>query len=291
MSQNDRPAEMHSSDDAGDMDDLILGLSELEDNDGLEELSQAYAQLLAEQELLNAGITTGLKPLGTEADTPAAGWAAGSSPASAQIPAPKSSEASNPDTYVDLRRLVEAARTGESEDRVAVTPMRIVEALLFVGAADNSPLSGRLIASLMRGVSPEEVDTLVDDLNKNYESDGSAYRITREALGFRMELASTHANLRQRFYGQIREAKLPQPVIDVLALVAYHQPVARKQVEKLIGNACGSALNQLLRRNLIQLAKEPDVGPVYRTTPRFLELFDLGSLEDLPQSESMDSNS
>lgn len=291
MSQNDRPAEMHSSEDAGDMDDLILGLSELEDNDGLEELSQAYAQLLAEQELLNAGITTGLKPLGTEADTPAAGRAAGSSPASAQIPAPKSSEASNPDTYVDLRRLVEAARTGESEDRVAVTPMRIVEALLFVGAADNSPLSGRLIASLMRGVSPEEVDTLVDDLNKNYESDGSAYRITREALGFRMELASTHANLRQRFYGQIREAKLPQPVIDVLALVAYHQPVARKQVEKLIGNACGSALNQLLRRNLIQLAKEPDVGPVYRTTPRFLELFDLGSLEDLPQSESMDSNS
>lgn len=281
--------ELSSSEDAGDMDDLILGFSGLGDTNSLDELSQAYAQLLAEQEVLNIDIASGLKPSAVDAAASAAVLASRVHPGQSQ-----GTDHSNPttaDSYVDLRRMVEAARVGESEDRVAVTPNRILESLLFVGAADNTPLSGRLLASLMRGVSPEEVESMVDALNKSYESEGAAYRINREALGFRMELAPSHASLRQRFYGQIREAKLPQPVIDVLALVAYHQPVTRKQVEQLIGNACGAALNQLLRRKLIELAKEPSVGAVYRTTSRFLELFELGSLDDLPQSESVDTNS
>lgn len=290
MSNNDPLDDvLNSSADAGDMDDLILGFSGLGETNSLDELSQAYAQLLAEQEILNIDIASGLKPSASDTASSAAIPTSRVHPGKSQET--DQSDLKPADSYIDLRRMVEAARVGESEDRVAVTPSRIIESLLFVGAADNSPLSSRLIASLMRGVSPEEVESTVDALNKSYESEGAAYRINREALGFRMELSPSHAGLRQRFYGQIREAKLPQPVIDVLALVAYHQPVTRKQVEQLIGNACGAALGQLLRRRLIQLNKEPSLGAVYRTTSRFLELFELGSLDDLPQSESVDTNS
>lgn len=284
-------------DEVGSMDDLIFGLSELDDSPGLEELSQAYAQLLADQEQSNVNISLSLPtPGGTQSSIPGSpSRLGGSGFVSHETPRLDSKATDSPDKnsdkFQDLRRMVEAARVGQSDDRVAVTPSRIVESLLFVGAADNSPLSGRVIASLMRGVSPEEVDGIVDELNKGYETDGSAYRITRQTMGFQMELAPTHAGLRQRFYGQVREAKLPQPVIDVLALVAYHQPIGRKQVEKLFGNSCGSSLNQLLRRNLIQFSKEPELGAVYRTTDRFLELFDLESLDDLPQSESIETNS
>lgn len=302
MAQDAKPDDdPHQGDAAGSMDDLIFGFSELDDSYGLEELSQAYAQLLAEQDQLNVNLSASLPQIGgstnsrfndpssSETSSPRSISTTESGPSLAQKQAELPVQPA--DRYLDLRRMVEAARSGEPDDRVAVTPIRIVESLLFVGADDNSPLSGRVIASLMRGVSPEEVDSMVDDLNKGYESDDAAYRIVRHPLGFQMELAPSHASMRQRFYGQVREAKLPQPVIDVLALVAYHQPVARKQVEKLIGSPCGSALNQLLRRNLIQLSKEPELGAVYRTTARFLELFDLGSLDDLPQSESIDSNS
>jgi segregation and condensation protein B len=76
----------------------------------------------------------------------------------------------------------------------------------------------------------------------------------------------------------------------VLALVAYHQPVSKREIEKLMGGPCSGSLNQLLRRNLISLTKEPaPVGAVYRTTSRFLDLFDLESLDDLPRSESWES--
>jgi segregation and condensation protein B len=290
--------------DSGNMDDLIFGLSELDDANSLEELSQAYAQLLIEQDLLNVDLSTGLSspvtgpPVSTPGHDSANGQAGpvkGPKSATAMNDGhhrgPRAPESRDVDGYVDLRPMVEAARLGEPEDRVAITPQRILEAILFVGTEDNSPLSGRLLASLMRGISAEEVETMVDDLNQFYLADGSAYRIVRETLGFRMELAPTHASLRQRFYGQVREAKLPQTVIDVLALVAYHQPVAKKQIEKLIGSPCAAPLNQLLRRNLIQVTKESELGMVYRTTQRFLDLFDLDSLDDLPQSESLDADS
>lgn len=301
----DTPSEDDMLSDSENMDDLIFGLSGLDDANNLEELSQAYAQLLAEQDLLNVNIASELRPRSvtphdphgnatnrTEEPRPLAKPSRGTDLGQGPQGNPSDASESTPatDAYVDLRRMVEAARLGEPEDRVPVTPQRILEAILFVGTEDNSPLTGRLLASLMRGISIEEVDSMVDELNRGYESDGTAYRVVRESLGYRMELAASHVSMRQPFYGQVREAKLPQSVIDVLALVAYHQPVARKQVEKLIGNPCGSHLNQLLRRNLIQLTKVPELGAVYRTTPRFLELFGLDSLEDLPHSESFDSS-
>ncbi len=318
------PDEWLESTDGESMEDLLAGFADLDDTCSLEDLSQAYAQLLADQERLTESLSP--ETLGggrardranaaTDSDAtrtnagagaaPALRLADGAGPAAGSqneidrgtedesksaadaVLAPGSSPAS---ALSDLRRLIESAAGQESEDRVAITPIRILEALLFVGTPDNTPLSGRQLAALMRGVSPEEIDAYVDQLNAQYQTEGAAYGIAKESTGYCLELATTHAHMRNRFYGQVREVKLAQPVIDVLALVAYHQPVNKREIEKLLGAPCGGSLSQLLRRNLIALTKEAaPVGAVYRTTPRFLDLFDLESLEDLPRSESWES--
>lgn len=320
--ESEEPEEWLDSAEAESMEDLLAGFADLDDACSLEDLSQAYAQLLADQERLTeslGGTPAGLSPPlsgagqaiqrpsergaeqggGTTGETRTAG--AGTSRlavsgSGGSVDAGAAGEAGEPvvtgpaAALGDLRRLIESAAGQESEDRVAITPLRILEALLFVGTPDNTPLSGRQLAALMRGVSPEEIDAHVDQLNMQYAAEGAAYSIVKETAGYRLELAASHAAMRNRFYGQVREVKLAQPVIDVLALVAYHQPVSKREIEKLMGGPCSSSLNQLLRRNLIGLTKEPaPLGAVYRTTSRFLDLFDLESLDDLPRSESWES--
>jgi len=295
------------------MDDLIDGLAGLGDGYDLEDLSRAYAQLLADQELMSESLDA--EPANTADENvlgPGHGHGARERAAIDQSDRKSAESAGSPvgslsglvshspptrvvepnadaARVIDLRRSLGHLTDGDAEDRVAITPQRIVESILFVGTPDNSPISGRLLASLMRGVSPDEIQAYVEELNASYRADGSAFYIATELLGYRLEVAATHSALRNQFYGQVREVRLAQPVIDILAIIAYHQPIAKGAVEKLIGSPCGGSLNQLLRRKLISLVKEPGVGAVYRTTERFLELFDLDSLDDLPQSEAVDS--
>lgn len=184
----------------------------------------------------------------------------------------------------------EVSKAEEKEERAEedeeVSPRGILEAMLFVGNPDNTPLTPRRIASLMRGVSPEEIDDLVVELNELYETQQAAYRIISESGGYRMVLDDSLAVVRNKFYGRIKEAKLSQAVIDVLSIVAYKQPITRDQLEELRGAPCGSILGQLLRRNLLKLeiTNEKPKRKLYRTTERFLKLFHLESLDDLPRS-------
>ena len=83
--------------------------------------------------------------------------------------------------------------------------------------------------------------------------------------------------------------RLSQSVIDVLAVVAYNQPVTRDQVDKIRGRSSGSVLNQLVRRELLSIEPgktDPKVR-YYSTTDRFLDLFHLEEIADLPQSHEV----
>ncbi len=172
-----------------------------------------------------------------------------------------------------------------------VSPRSILEAILFVGVPDSEkPLSVRQVASLMRDVSPSEVTQLVRELNAQYEEEDAAYRIIQDKNSLRMELVADCQPVCEGFYGEIRKVRLSQQAIDVLAIVAYHQPTTREHVSGLRGRDCGGILSQLVRRELLSVDPDPENSRVrlYRTTDRFLKLFGLESLEDLPQSvESM----
>lgn len=175
----------------------------------------------------------------------------------------------------------------DEQDDGQVTPESIVEAMLFVGHPQNEPLTARLIASYLRGVSPNEVDQLIGELNATYQQQGAAYHIVSDDVGYRMVLREDLGWLRDAFYGRVREAKLTQAAIDLLAIVAYHQPVERTRVDALRGQPSGGILNQLVRRELlsVELTQDKPRKKLYRTTERFLDLFGLDSIEDLPSYE------
>jgi segregation and condensation protein B len=172
-----------------------------------------------------------------------------------------------------------------------VSPRTILEALLFVGVPESAkPLTVRQVASLMRDVSPSEVTQLVRELNAQYEQEDAAFRIIQDKNTLRMELVEACQPVCEGFYGEIRKVRLSQQAIDVLAIVAYHQPTTREHVSELRGRDCGGILSQLVRRELLSVDPDPENSRIrlYRTTDRFLRLFGLESLEDLPQSaESM----
>lgn len=88
-----------------------------------------------------------------------------------------------------------------------------------------------------------------------------------------------------------KDVKMTQDALEVLSLVAYKQPITKSQIEALGKSNAGSVLRQLVQRELIRsTARTPQNSkskndPPYSTTPRFLSLFGLGSLHDLPVAE------
>src|SRR5262249_10624181 len=94
----------------------------------------------------------------------------------------------------------------------------------------------------------------------------------------------------EKLYGAVREARLSAAAIDVLALVAYRQPATKQELDNLRGIDCGSLLRQLVRRGLVAVLQPGQSNQrevTYGTTPRFLELFHLRSLDDLPQTQDL----
>ena len=183
-----------------------------------------------------------------------------------------------------------AVATGEpavQDDACPISPRTIFEAMLFVGALDNQPLSPARAAELMRDVEAEELPDLVKEMNRRYAAAGSPYCIVGEGDGYRLTLRREFQALRSRFYGRIREARLSQAAIDALALVAYQQPLTSEKISRLRGKPSSHLLAHLVRRGLLRIER-PDVKrrtPHYYTTDRFLRLFNLESLDDLPRGE------
>lgn len=177
----------------------------------------------------------------------------------------------------------------EKEDGI-VTPESIVEAALFVGHPENKSMSEQRLASLMRDVSPEEIIELIEQLNHSYREADQALRIIRDDHGYRMTVAPEVEGVRRSFLGKVRETRLSQTAIEVLALVAYQPGVTSQKVQDQRGRESGSLLNQLVRRQLLRMERvKPEDGgravPHYYPTERFLVLFGLESLEDLPHVE------
>ena len=206
-------------------------------------------------------------------------------PAAADGPAPPSPEhpaATSPEE-------VEPAE--EDDDPCPISPTTILEAMLFVGDIESQPLSAVKAAELMRGVSPGEIPGLVDGLNRRYAASGCPYRIVSEGAGYRITLHKRFQPIRNKFYGRVREARLSQAALDVLAIVAYRQPITAEDVTRLRDHPSGHILSQLVRRQLLRIDRAPGKRRplTYRTTDRFLDLFGLESLDDLPQAEDLEN--
>jgi segregation and condensation protein B len=169
-----------------------------------------------------------------------------------------------------------------------VHPEGIIEAALFVGHPENLPLSAAQLAALMRDVTEDEVVEMIDTLNDSYKSAGQAFRIVRDEDGYRLTIAPAVEGIRQSFLGKVREARLSQAAVEVLSLVAYQPGITAQTVQDQRGRESGPLLNQLVRRRLLEIKRQPPAEggkkvAHYYPTERFLTLFGLESLDDLPQ--------
>jgi segregation and condensation protein B len=187
----------------------------------------------------------------------------------------------------------ETAGSGERPAAAAaceINPRSILEAMLFVGIPGNQPLTAQQIAGLMRGVRPTEIDELIQELNDAYAADGRPYRIASQGTGYRLTLREEFEPIRDKFHGRIKEARLSPAAIEVLSVIAYNEPLTSDEVHRLRGTPSGPILAQLVRRRLVRIER-PDGAPRtarYLTTERFLKLFGIHSLAELPRSLDLD---
>ena len=185
-------------------------------------------------------------------------------------------------TYGDML----AQQQSAAEEGAPPPLKRIVEAILFTGGA---PLSAVRAAEAVRGLTPAQLAELVDELNRDYRTQGRPYRIQLRDQGYELAIQPRYRAVVDRLYGSTREARLSPQALDVLSLVAYRQPATKQEVESLRGAESGGQLRQLVRLGLIALQRgEADRREVcYSTTAKFLKLFGLHSLDDLPRTQDL----
>ncbi len=189
----------------------------------------------------------------------------------------------------------DAASTGTPPDAEVTEPAplrvnmrQVIEAALFVG---GDALTSKRLCFLLKGdYDLDAVEAAIDDLNHVYNEQSRPYEIRLGEGGYRIVLREEFNPVRNRVFGiGPKEVRLSQDALEVLALVAYRQPVTQADIERLGKAKPGGTLRQLLRRQLIELHRDEKNRKrvTYTTTPRFLSVFGIGSIDDLPQADEL----
>jgi segregation and condensation protein B len=171
----------------------------------------------------------------------------------------------------------------------AVSLKTIIEGLLFV-ADEPLPLE-RLAQALEEPPPPGRLEKVLDELINEYEDLDRAFVLRSVAGGFqfrtRPELSPHILRLKKK-----SPARISRAAMETLAIIAYRQPVLKAEVEKIRGVEAGGLIRTLMEKELIRVAGRRDLPGrplLYGTTRKFLETFDLASLEALPSLEEIEA--
>ncbi len=170
---------------------------------------------------------------------------------------------------------------------VEVTMASVVEALIF---ASESPIPAAKIAQILGVGDARDVKKYVAELNARYEATGRSFRIEEIAKGYQMLTLPEYNNWLAKVLRARAETKLSPAALETLAIIAYRQPVLRADIEAIRGVAAGEVVNRLREMDLVKIvgrAEELGRPMLYGTTKKFLDVFGLASLDDLPKSEEL----
>src|SRR3954454_11165479 len=162
-----------------------------------------------------------------------------------------------------------------------------LEAILFLA---REPLSLRKLSQLANLADATEARTLLKNLQRQYDERQCAFQIAQIAGGYQLLSRREFASWLRPQSANEREVRLSPPALETLVVVAYRQPILRAEVEAIRGVACGEILRQLLDRDLVRIAgRSEELGrPLrYGTTRRFLEVFGLARIDELPWSTEL----
>ena len=189
-----------------------------------------------------------------------------------------------PDTNPQSADADPAQAADPCDEQTAAVDHAAVEAILF--ATDN-PLSAAKIAEVacLPG-GRREARRAVEILNERYEQMGCAFRVESLAGGYQMLTLPEYNDVLARLLKVRSEGRLTQAGMETLAIVAYKQPVLRADVEAIRGVSVGEVMRNLMAKGLVRIVGRADeIGRpmLYGTTRKFLEVFGLANLKDLPQ--------
>jgi len=167
-----------------------------------------------------------------------------------------------------------------------VTIESVTEAVLF---ASDEPLTFARLANIV-GTSVKQIRRHIEELNEKYRANNNAFRIEQIAGGYQMLTLSPYNHWLKKLLRLRSDSKLSPAALETLAIIAYKQPVIRADIEAIRGVAADDMIRGLMYKGLVKIIGRAQVlgrPMLYGTTKRFLEIFGLNSLKDLPKIEEL----
>jgi segregation and condensation protein B len=158
-----------------------------------------------------------------------------------------------------------------------------VEAALFLA---DDPVPARRLAEAAGLNDAGEAKVLVEKLKSLYDADGSAFQVEDVAGGYQLLTRPAYHPWLVRLRRTGHEARLSPAALETLAIVAYKQPIMRAEVEAIRGVAIDEMLKMLMEKGLVKVVGRHDsLGrpQLFGTTKKFLQLFGLNAIKDLPE--------
>jgi len=165
---------------------------------------------------------------------------------------------------------------------------KIIEAILF---SSSKPVAPKILKKRLEEYSSEEIDEALRELITEYNNMDRAVEIAEVASGFQMKTKPLYKEWVTRFVKE-KDVGLTKSMLETLSIVAYKQPVTKKDIDNVRGVDSTRAIKLLLERKLICIAgKNGDAGKkiIFKTTEKFLELYGLRNIEDLPTYKDIES--
>jgi segregation and condensation protein B len=164
---------------------------------------------------------------------------------------------------------------------------QIIEALLF---ASDAPLSAMDLSRVDERLDEDTVEAVIRELRAEYELGERSFQIYEVAGGYQILTRPEFVSVLERYDSVPQPARLSAPALEVLAIIAYRQPIGRAEVEDIRGVGSSGVLRTLVERDLVApVGRAEGLGRplLYGTTKKFLDHFGFRSLEDLPRPDEL----
>lgn len=158
----------------------------------------------------------------------------------------------------------------------------VIEGILFVVGDEGITIDS--IMNILDLTVDELKETLVE-LKKDYEKDDRGLRISFLGNAFKLTTKEEHKEYYEKLVSDSKNTALSTASLEVLAIVAYNEPITRLKVDEIRGINSSQIMRRLLARGFISICgKDTSIGKpnLYKTTNEFLDYFGLASKEDLP---------
>jgi segregation and condensation protein B len=145
--------------------------------------------------------------------------------------------------------------------------------------------------AVVTNLSEKNIENIITELNKEYITTSHSFRIENIAGGYKMFTLPEYHPYITRVNGKEKALRLSAAGLEVLAVVAYKQPITKAEIERIRGVDCGGVIKNLASKSLVKIdGRSPAPGKplLYATTDYFLEFFGLPSLEHLPPLAEVD---